>query len=248
MVTGRPDNVATPEHQETRGEQSPHPHLIGLLKGVSFFAVLDDHTLEQVARIAQRLTYAPGEMIFLEGEPCAGLYMLERGRCKIFKISTEGREQTLQVVLPGNFFNHVAALDGGPNAANAVALDNLTAWVMARADIKTLAFQYPALSWVLLEHIAHVARFLIGIVEDLGLRPVKARLAKLLLEEAERSQQGELDRESLLTQQEIAARLGTVREMVGRALRTLMDDGAIKMERHRIVIVDREALKQMAML
>ena len=236
------------ERRDLTAGQTPNTHLVGLLRDVSFFTALDENTLQQLACVAHRLTYAPGEMIFLEGEPCAGLYILDRGRCKIFKTSIECREQTLQVVLPGNFFNHVAALDGGPNAANAVALDDVVTWAMAREDIKALAFQYPALGWVLLEHVAHLARFLVGIVEDLGLRPVKARLAKLLLEEAERSQHGELDRDLLLTQQEIAARLGTVREMVGRALRTLMDDGAIQIERHRIVIVDREMLKQLAML
>ena len=60
--------------------------------------------------------------------------------------------------------------------------------------------------------------------------------------------QGELERDYLLTQQEMAARLGTVREMVGRALHTLMDEGAIKIERHRIVIVDQDLLRQLAML
>ena len=80
-------------------------------------------------------------------------------------------------------------------------------------------------------------------VEDLSLRSVKARLARLLLQEAERgTRAGTLERSQMVTQAEMAARLGTVREMIGRALRELADDGVIEFDRHRIVVVDRAAL------
>ena len=236
------------ERQDTAASRTQNTPLVNLLKGIPFFASLDQSALEALACHAHRLTLAPGEMVFFEGDPCAGLFVVERGRCKIFKTSAEGREQTLHVILPGHSFNEAAVSDGGPNPANVMAVDETILWNIARDDLKALAFRYPAVSWALLEHVARRARTLVGIVEDLGLRPVKARLAKLLLEEAERSIQGELERDYLLTQQEMAARLGTVREMVGRALHTLMDEGAIKIERHRIVIVDQDLLRQLAML
>ena len=236
------------ERQEEKTSGARNTPLINLLKGIPFFASLDRSVLEDMASHAHGLTFAPGEMVFLEGDPCAGFFVVERGRCKIFKTSAEGREQTLHVILPGHSFNEVSVSDGGPNPATVMTVDEAVIWNISRDDLKVLALRYPAVSWALLEHMARRARSLVGIVEDLGLRPVKARLAKLLLEEAERSLQGELDRNDLLTQQEMAARLGTVREMVGRALRTLMDEGAIKIERHRIIIVDQDLLRQEAML
>lgn len=237
-----------PERQAVKASRTLSTPLIDLMKDLRSFASLDQSILEELARHARRLAFAPGEMIFLEGDPCAGLFMVERGRCKAFKISAEGREQTLHIIQPGRMFNEVAISDGGPNPVNVMAVDEAVVWAIARVDLKELAFQRPSLAWALLENIARRARELVGITEDLGLRPVKARLAKLLLEEAERSTRPELEREHLLTQQEMAARLGTVREMVGRALRTLTDAGAIRIERHRIIIVDQDLLKQEAML
>lgn len=236
------------EREETTASRAQNTPLVNLLQGIPFFASLDRSALEDMGSRARRLTFAPGEMVFFEGDPCAGLFVVERGRCKIFKTSAEGREQTLHVILQGHSLNEVSVSDGGPNPANVMAVDDTILWNISRDDLQALAFRYPAVSWALLEHVARRARTLVSIVEDLGLRPVRARLAKLLLEEAERSTQGELERDYLLTQQEMAARLGPVREMVGRALRTLMDEGAIKIERHRIIIVDQDLLRQEAML
>jgi len=84
-------------------------------------------------------------------------------------------------------------------------------------------------------------------VEDLSLRSVKARLARLLLAEATRAESlGDIDRSQMVTQAEMAARLGTVREMIGRALRDLADEGLIEFNRHRIVVTDRAGLVAVA--
>lgn len=219
------------------------------LRSVPYFAVLDRQTLHEVARCARRQVYLPGEIIFMEGDPCAGLFVIESGQVKAFKTSTEGREQTLHALGPGQSFNDVAALDGGPNPVNAMAVDEAVLWRLAREDVRLLALNHPELAWALLEHIARRARFLVSVVEDLGLRSVKARLAKLLLEEAQRSADaGSVERRQMLTQQEMASRLGTVREMVGRALRSLAQEGAIRIDRHRIEVIDRAELEAQAQL
>jgi CRP/FNR family transcriptional regulator len=103
------------------------------------------------------------------------------------------------------------------------------------------------LAWALLESIARRTRHLVFVVEDLALRSVKARVARLLLAQAARaSKPGELRRDQMITQAEMAARLGTVREMIGRALRDLADDGLIEFDRHRIVIIDRDRLVEIS--
>jgi CRP/FNR family transcriptional regulator len=221
--------------------------MLDLLHRVPYFAGLPDNLLAELARVAVERRYSRGEIIFLEGEPCSGLYVVARGEVKIFKVSPQGREQILHQIGPGGTFNDVAALDGEPNPASAAAIADTTLHCITRADLRRLAHAYPALAWVLIESIARRARHLVGIVEDLSLRSVKARLAKLLLAEAERAAaQPELDRTQMVTQAEMAARLGTVREMVGRGLRELAEEGLIVMDRHRIVIADREKLEAVA--
>jgi CRP/FNR family transcriptional regulator len=103
---------------------------------------------------------------------------------------------------------------------------------------------HPALGWALIESLAHRARHLVDLVQDLSMRDVKGRLARLLLEQAQADTTQTAPR--LLTQEEMASQLGTVREVVGRALRTLTTQGIIKFDRHRIIILDQERLAEAA--
>jgi CRP-like cAMP-binding protein len=220
---------------------------VNLLRRVSYFAALPDSLLSELATLAVERRYGRGQVIFLEGEPCAGLHIVAEGYVRIYKVSPQGREQVLEQLGPGGTFNDVAVLDGGPNPASAMAASDLLLWIVARADIRRLAQAHPELAWALIESIAARARRLVAMVEDLALRPVKARLAKLLLAEAERTAgQTQINRDQMVTQAEMAARLGTVREMIGRALRELADEGLIAFDRHRIVILDRAALSDAA--
>ncbi|MEJ5198719.1 MAG: Crp/Fnr family transcriptional regulator [Anaerolineae bacterium] len=220
-----------------------------LLRRVPYFANLTGEVLDALARAAGCRRYGRGQMIFLEREPCAGLFIVATGEVKIFKVSPQGREQILQHLGPGGTFNEVAVLDGGPNPASAAAVIDATLYHIHRDDIRRLASAHPELAWALIESLAQRARHLVAMVEDLSLRSVKARLARLLLAEAERASRADtLDRSHMISQVEMAARLGTVREMVGRALRDLADDGLIAFDRHRIVIMDRQRLEAVAEL
>lgn len=218
----------------------PEPRL---LRHVSYFAQLPEPVLAALAAACVERRYDRGQIIFLEGDPCAGLHIVAAGEVKVFKLSPQGREQILHRFGPGDTFNDVAVLDGGPNPASAAALTDAKLWVITRGEMRRLVQAYPALAWALIESIARRTRHLVGMVEDLSLRSVKSRLARLLLAEAERAaKSGELDRSQMVTQAEMAARLGTVREMIGRALRELADERLIEFDRHRIVIIDPEGL------
>jgi CRP-like cAMP-binding protein len=116
--------------------------------------------------------------------------------------------------------------------------------MIPRPELMRLAGQHPELAWALIESMARRARYLVAKVEDLSMRSVKARVARLLLEQAAQHEQEALPR--LLTQEEMANQLGTVREMVGRALRNLADEGVIAFDRHYITILDVERLTSAA--
>lgn len=220
---------------------------VNLLRRVPYFASLPDDLITALAASAVERRYERGQVIFLEGDPCAGLFVVAEGQVKIYKVSRQGREQILHHLGAGDTFNDVAVLDGGPNPASAAATSDALVYVIARADIQRLAQAYPALAWALIESMASRTRHLVAMVEDLALRSVKARLAKLLLAEA-RYYAGadQIDRTQMVTLAEMAARLGTVREVVGRCLRELADAGLIYFDRHRIVIKDREGLAMVA--
>ena len=179
-----------------------------------------------------------------EGEPVAGLYLVAEGIVKISRYSSEGREHILHLIHAGDTFNDVAAMDGGPNPATATAYTDATVYLIPRPDLRAIVDRHPDLAWALIENMARRARHLVNMVEDLSLRSVKGRLARLLLEQAETNQSGAVPR--LLTQEEMASRLGTVREMVGRALRSLAAEGIIEFDRHRIVVLDAERLADTA--
>lgn len=216
------------------------PLSVDLLRRVSYLEDQPRPVLEALAAVASPLNFDAGEMIFLQGDPGSGLYVVEAGEVKISRLSRDGREQILHIVRSGETFNDIAALDGGPNPATATARTACLVWLIRREALKRVVTQYPDLAWALIESAARRARYLLGLVEDLGMRSVRGRLARLLLAEARAYEAGAIPR--LLTQEEMAARLGTVREVVGRALRSLAADGIIAFDRHRIVILDPERL------
>lgn len=218
--------------------------ILELWRKVSYLEDVSNAALADLAAAAIRHTYAQGQMIFLEGEPNQGLYLVEQGTVKICRFAADGREHILHLVPAGDTFNDVAALDGGPNPACATAFNDVTLWRVPRSELRRVAAQHPELSWALVESIARRARYLVNVVQDLAMRNVRGRLARLLLEQAEAAERGAPP--VALTQEEMASRLGTVREVVGRALRSLAAENVISMEKQRIVIVDRTRLQEVA--
>ena len=201
------------------------------------FLGLDEHERAQVAALSRRECFRRGQFLLLEGEPCTAVYFVARGRVRVSKVSPEGREQVLALLGPGEGLNLVPALDDGPHPAAVEALTEVEVYAFATADFLRLVREIPQVAVNVLADFAGKLRRLVGLVEDLSFRTVSARLARFLLSD-----------EAMLpgrrwTQEEIAARLGTVREMVGRVLRTWQDEGVVRMERGRVVVLDRAGLQ-----
>ncbi|MGB3904955.1 MAG: Crp/Fnr family transcriptional regulator, partial [Anaerolineae bacterium] len=148
---------------------------IDLVRSVPYFAHLDEIALEAVAQSATSRRYGRGEVIFLEGDPCAGLGIVEEGRVKIYKLSPDGREQVVKLIGPGESFNEVAVLDGGANPASAMAVLESTLLIIDRGSMLGLLSRYPSLAVGIIENLSARARHLLSLVEDLSLRTVTAR-------------------------------------------------------------------------
>ncbi|HYK86989.1 MAG TPA: Crp/Fnr family transcriptional regulator [Ktedonobacteraceae bacterium] len=215
---------------------------VEVLRKISFFATLEQNDLQHVAAMTMERHYERGDIILLEGEKGGALHYVYSGRVKVFKTSPEGREQVLRLIAEGNTFNDVPALDGGENPASASAMEPSTVYVIRRADLQALIRSRPEVASAVVQTLANALRHLVTLVEDLSLRHVTARVAKLLLEQEETLQLGE-QKGHRLTQQEMAAIVGTAREVVGRALKELEATGAIAVRQGRVVVLDREQLR-----
>ncbi len=211
---------------------------VAALETLPYFRALGDEKLHQLGSKLIERKYDRGEIVFLEGEPCEGLFIVRKGSVRIYKTSAEGREQVLHTMGPGGSFNEVAVFDGGPNPANASALEPASLWIVPRDVIIDLIRTRPDFALAVLEMQGSHLRHLVGLVEDLSLRQVSARLTRLLLQMAS-------GKEPMMTQQEMASRLGTVREMVGRSLKQLEARGFITLDRGKIVILKREELEKL---
>jgi CRP-like cAMP-binding protein len=214
-----------------------------LIRAVPYFARLDGTELERVqARLVER-RYDVDQIVFLEGEPCAGLHLVVSGLARIYRMSLEGREQVLAVLGPADSCNEVPAVDGGPNPATCVALEPTVFWVLSGPALDALRREISGLNDAIIDSLAARCRELVQRVYSLSFLSVTARVAHFLARQTEPERP--LSRRRW-TQEEIAAEVGTVREMVGRALRQLSDEGLIRLERHRIHILDPEGLRRLS--
>ena len=213
------------------------------LRTIPIFERLDESTLQELARGAVRREYQANEMVVLEGEAQPGLYYLEYGWLKVVKISPSGREQILRFLEPGETFNEIGVFTNQSNPATAIALEPAGIWLIRREALLNLLQKRPEFAQHIITKMAERMLYLVSLVTDLSLRPTTGRLARLLLEDAN---DGVLHRPRWYTQAELAARLGTVPDVIQRVLRGLESDGFIAVERHQIRILDRHALTEIA--
>lgn len=218
------------------------------LREVPFFAQLSDAPLKEIARVAREKRFASGQMIFFENDTCDGFYFVVEGGVKIFKTSSAGREQILHTFRRGETFAEVPTFDNGLCPANAQAIEDSTLLLIRRSDFENIVHSYPEVALGLLHHFAHwLKRFTVRL-EELSLKDVNARLAKYLLRAADET--GKPTPEGVAvslteSQQEIAAHIGTVREIVSRTLHKFQDMGLVRMKGRRLTILDREGLEQL---
>jgi CRP/FNR family transcriptional regulator len=210
------------------------------LKDILYFSGLSPAELESIRKLVFEKTADRAEMVLLEGESAANLYFVASGAVKVFKTSAEGKEQILSIVRPGQSFNDVPIFDGGPNPVSARAMGPVLLYGIKKNDMEAILRDHPQIALNVIRVLARRVRQLVSLVEDLSFRHVIGRVAKILLEHIG----GEMGRGPRLTQQEMAAMAGTAREVVGRSLKALEEEGVIKLDRHRITITDKEALQK----
>ncbi len=234
-------------HHDEKAAASARP--ADLLRHIPYFTSLDTATYTEIAKAVRPREFGAGEHILSEGEPCLGLYFVMRGQVRLMKTAADGREHVLRVLGPGATFNDAAVFDGGPNSDSAVAVGPTRVGYVPTATMQRLIERHPEIARAALKLASQRHRTLSHVVEDLALRDVTARVAHLLLgcighhdhivEKADFAC-------ARITHQEIATMVGSVREVVQRALKELERDGAIALARARIDIRDPAKLERWA--
>ena len=221
--------------------KKPAPLLANeVFRAVSYFSNLENASLDRLISASIRRSYSTNQVLLIEGDPCAGMYIIESGWLKAVKIGSDGREQVLQTLSASDAFNAISVFTGVPNQATVSVLEDAVVWLIPRAVLLRLLDEHPPLARKVTIDLAEQIMRLVQMVEDLSLRPVESRLARLLLEQA---QDGSVQRRRWATQAELASRLGTVPDVVNRALRKLSEEGLIQVDRHQIRLLDLEGLQ-----
>jgi CRP/FNR family transcriptional regulator, cyclic AMP receptor protein len=217
-----------------------------VLRRVQIFSGLDDAELRSLAARAVRKHYIAGQSIFLEGEPCAGLYVVAAGKIRIFKTSPNGREQILGMEGPGSSVAELPVFDGGSYPASTAAQTDCETLFVSRRDFQALCLEHPEVSLKVLKVVGGRLRRLVGIIEELSFTTVRQRLIGLLvrLAKEQNNRSGNTWQIEIGgSHQELANHIGTVRELVSRNLARLQAEGLIEMSGRRITIAKLSSLE-----
>ncbi len=223
------------------------PNAESVLRRNPLFAGLTESEMRSLAARVFPKRFSRGELLFSEGDACQGLFLVTTGKIRIFKMSPSGREQILALEGPGSTVAELPVFDGGNYPASASAAEDAEVLFISRKDFQNFCREHPEVALKVIAVVGGRLRRLVGIIEDLSFTTVRQRLIGLLLrlakEKGKPSKQG-LRIELGASHQELAAELGTVRELVSRNLGRLQAEGLIEIEGREIVVKDPAGLRR----
>lgn len=220
-------------------------NLLALLSQLRHFRTVSHEAQEAILRAALPRHFAAGQIIYLEGEPAEAIFILAKGWIKATRMTREGREQAMMFLRPVEVFGDIAVFTGTAYPATVAALEEVYVWSIPAKFILELIPRHPDLAMAVIHHLGERVLHYVNLVEDLSLRSVEARLAHTLLQHAE-MREGIMivPRREWTTFDEMASRLGTVRDVLSRALKTLEGEKLLRVERQSIILLDPKGLAE----
>ncbi|MGW0805809.1 Crp/Fnr family transcriptional regulator [Nonomuraea sp. NPDC002799] len=225
---------------------APHDvQVADVLARIPLFRVLGESGIQSTARAGLARRYRSGQIIFHQGDPGESLYVLLDGLVKVVFTTEHGDEIVLNMLSGGDTFGEMALLDGSPRSASIVTVRPAWVFVLPRARLLELMREHPGLADEFLRMLGHMVRRLTGQAADLAFLDLGGRLAKLLLQLADKHGQadGVVDLPGL-TQSDLAALIGASRPAVNRALQSLVARNLIIVEGRTITLLDIAALQK----
>ena len=220
------------------------------LARTELFRALPAAAQQEVATAARERCLSQGQILFSAGEKATGLFVVVSGTLRAYRQTRGGREQTIHVEGPGATLAEVPVFDGGPYPSTVQAEKDAVVLFVPQRTIWSVLTKNPETAVAALKLMAGRLRKVSALAEQLALKDVGQRLAAMLAEEASRTAGQIADGVCFVlpAHQTIAARLGSVREVITRQLHKLTDDGVISIQGHRIVILDASVLRSRANL
>jgi len=205
------------------------------LKNIPTFRGLPEDKLRVLAAKAVMKSVLKNVIVITEGEFTRSLYVILSGKVKVYLDDEDGRELVLDVKGPGEYFGEMV-LDEGPRSASVVTIEPCQFAVISMDDFRAVLIEQPELALQVINNLIHMTRGLNENVRSLALLDVYGRVARMLLDLAVEQGENQVIPEKL-TQQEMASKVGTSREVINRILRDLTTGGYIKTEDRKITII-----------
>jgi CRP/FNR family transcriptional regulator len=220
---------------------------VDTLRRVPFLMVLPPGELNNLASHCVVRRLAKDEVLVAEGEPCCdGLFIIQSGAIKLFKMAENGREQVLTIERAGSTVGELSVFAGGTFPTSAAAIEDSTILFLPKREFLDLCRRNSEVAFAVIRTLAWRFRYLTSLVEELSLKEVSHRLARFLRDRAlasgTRTKRG-LEFPLEVTNQEIGAEIGTVRDLVSRNLRRFVDRGIIRLERRKVIVLDMAELE-----
>jgi CRP-like cAMP-binding protein len=219
---------------------------ISLLKAIPLFSELSDSDLREIERVSVRQVFKKDNMVLIEEEVGSTMFIILDGRVKISRISDEGREVILSILSEGDFFGEMSILDGQTRSANVVTLEDAKILIIRREDFLQMLHDYPQIAINLLKELAHRLRRSDSQIKSLSLQNATGKVASTLLRIADDSgkiHKGQVEIPRLPPQQDLANMAGTSRETISRVIKSLTEQGYLRKEGSRLIILDYESFR-----
>jgi len=214
-----------------------------LLSANALFRDLPPAVLDELNALGYVCTMTSGDILYLQGDPGDGLFLILSGTVRISAMGPDGQELHLNTLSSGDVMGEIALMDGGPRTATATATGSGTLFCIDRADFLKLVAREPDVTWQLLQLLCRRVRWTSTLLADSAFLSPEARLAKRLLALAAASSHAvEGGLELRISQSDLAGYLNLTRQFVNRLLRSLEDSGVVTLGRGRLVIRDADAL------
>jgi CRP/FNR family transcriptional regulator len=215
-----------------------------VLQSIELFSDVPSSELENLAKAAVGKEYAPGDVLFLEGQPCQGLWVISEGAAKIVKTTPQGRQLVLATQEAPSTVAEVPVFDGGPYPASLIAIQQTQALLILKQDFMRMCLSSPGLTLRFLKVFGRRLRLLVALAERVTFGTIRQRLALDLLERARLAGSSMFQLQE--TQEELASRLGTVREVVSRNMSRFQSERLLRVDRRTVEILDEAGLKNEA--
>ncbi|WP_223879039.1 Crp/Fnr family transcriptional regulator [Chitinimonas arctica] len=212
--------------------------MIATLKQIPLFYGLSDDELAHIEASAVAKTYPKGTIIINEGDAGSSMFLLMQGRLKVFVSDSNGKEYVLAVLGPGEYVGELSLLDDEPRTASVETEEQSTFLVIQKEDFLALLHNHPGIQFKVLVSLVRRTRQLTEAVKNLALKDVYSRV-RLLFEDLAIEKEGQYFIEEPMTQQAIADRVGSSREMVARIMKELVFGGYVRIENRRLIILQK---------